>query len=189
MNSATFTRVAMRMRCAAIVMALAGTASAAPTWIDTPAWPTKASSVELTWLVSSVVVVGSDDMPRQAVELVVEVGGIERHVKLRSQFGQMVPSYQSVCGGTTFTKRGELSQINFEEGGFGGFLVRRAGDGVLEVVEWSQDDGGCDVHGQITACPRKDKVVASMHVPVGVTARERLFSVDAHGARTAFGCR
>jgi hypothetical protein len=192
MNSAAFARVAMRMRCAAamLALALAGTASAAPTWIDTPAWPAKASSAGLTWLVSSVVVVGSDDMPRQAVELVVEIGGIERHVKLRSQFGQMVPSYQSVCRGAAFPlKHGELAQINFEEGGFGGFLVRRAGDDALEVVEWTQEDGACEAHGKMTACPRKDKVVASMHVPAGVAVRERVFDVDAHGARTAFSCK
>jgi hypothetical protein len=174
----------------AILLVLAGTASAAPTWIDTPAWPAQATAANLTWLVSSVVVVGSDDMPRQAVELVVGIGGIERHVKLRSQFGQMVPSYQSMCGGTAFPlKHGELAQINFEEGGFGGFLVRRAGDDVLEVVEWSQEDGACEIHGKMTACPRKDKLVASMHVPAGIAVHEHLFDVDAHGTRTAFSCK
>ncbi|HEX4455905.1 MAG TPA: hypothetical protein VH143_33825 [Kofleriaceae bacterium] len=178
------------MRCAAILLALVGTASASTPWIDAPAWPAKASAAELTWLVSSVVVVGSDDMPRQAVELVVAIGGVERHVKLHSQFGQMVPSYQSVCGGAAFPlKHGELAQINFEEGGFGGFVVRRAADDVLEVVEWTQEDGACEVHGKTTACPRNDKLVATMHVPAGVNARERLFDVDAHGKRTAFACK
>jgi hypothetical protein len=161
-----------------LALVLAGTASAAP------------SSVELTWLVSGVVETGSDGMPRQPVELVVAVGGAVRQVKLRSQFGQRVPMYQSVCGNNLFTaKPGELAQINFEEGGFAGYLVRRGRNDTLEVVEWYETDGACEEHGQMTACPRQDKLVASMHVPAGIAVHERVFDVDAHGKRTAFSCK
>lgn len=190
MNSAALARVRFGMRCAAIVVGLVGTASAAPAWIDTPAWPEHATAAELTWLVSPAVAAGSNEMPNQPVELVVAIAGVERRVTLRPTYGQMVPTYQSICGNKAFApNRGELSQINFEEGGFGGFLVRRAGDDALEVVEWTQEDGACIVHGKMTACPRKDKVVASMHVPAGVTVREHVFELDAHGKRTPFSCK
>jgi hypothetical protein len=168
------------MRALAALIAFAGNASADT--IDTPAWPANAKAIELTWLVYPAV------DAKSPVELVVAIGGVERHIKLAPELGQLIPMYQSICGFTTFTKRGELSQINFEEGGFGGYLVRRAGNDVLEVVEWSQDDGGCDDHGKVTMCPRKDKLVASMHVPVGFTTREHVLDVDARGKRAALHC-
>jgi hypothetical protein len=169
-------------RSLAIVVAL--TCAVSADTIDTPAWPANAKAIELTWLVSPAV------DAKSPLELVVAIGAVERHVKLAPELGQLVPMYQSVCGYTTFTaKRGELAQINFEEGGFGGDLVRRAGSDALEIVEWSQEDGGCEVHGQITACPRKDKLVARMHVPVGFTVREHVLELDVRGKRTALACK
>jgi hypothetical protein len=122
------------------------------------------------------------------VELVVAIGGVQRSVKLAPQLGQLPAMYQHACGAHTFPlRRGELAQIAFEEGGFGGFVARVDGT-ALEIFEWNQSDGACDSHGQQVACPRHDKLAARMHVPAGVKLVEHLEVVDGKGARHPFGC-
>jgi hypothetical protein len=118
----------------------------------------------------------------------VAIGSVERVVKLSPQIGQMPAIYQHACAGSMLPlRRGELAQLTFEEGGFGGFIARRAGD-ALEIVAWEQEDGACDDHGKPVACPRRDKLVAHLHVPAGATLGEVIELVDAKGARHPFPC-
>ena len=178
-----------QMRLAiALVVGLAAGAHADTPWIDTPPWPAHADHAVLTWRVYPDLTAKPNEIPAAPVELVVSIGTVQRIVKLAPQIGQMPAMYQHACKDSVLPlRRGEVAQITFEEGGFGGGVVRRAGD-ALEVIEWNQDDGACDDHGKAVACPRKDKLVARLHVPAGVKLEEHLELVDAKGARHPFAC-
>jgi len=187
----------MRIRIAVVAVLLA--ARPAPVrgepWLDTPAWPAHATRMELTWLVHPELPAQPNQLPRAPVELVVSIGDIARTVALAPQVGALRARYQPRCA----TPRepaafpllsGELAKITFDAAGYGGFLVRRAGDDAVAVLGWELEDGACaGKHGEPAPCPRRDKLVMKLHVPAGVTIEERLVRVDARGARRAFACK
>ena len=171
------------MRAALVTLVVASTAHADPVWTDAPEWPSAGGAASLTWRVYP----AAKDA-KSPVEVVVAIGGVQRSIKLAPQLGQMPAMYEHACGARTFPlQRGELAQVAFEEGGFGGF-VARVDDTALEIVEWNLSDGACDVHGQPGPCPRHDKLAARMHVPAGTKLVEHLELVDGNGARHPFGC-
>jgi|HubBroStandDraft_6_1064221.scaffolds.fasta_scaffold38220_3 hypothetical protein len=177
----------MKLALAFVVVATS-TALADVPWSDTPAWPAATDHAVLTWRVYPDLPAKENELTKTPVDLVVAIGAVERVVKLAPQIGQMPAMYQHACAGSMLPlRRGELAQLTFEEGGFGGFIARRADD-VLEIVEWNQEDGACDDHGKPVACPRKDKLVARLHVPASVKLGEVIELVDAKGARHPFAC-
>ena len=114
--------------------------------------------------------------------------------KFSPQLGALKPLNLPLCEGVVNLvayplERGEVAKITFYEGGAGGFLVKRAASDVLSVIGWEQSDGACEVKGQVTMCPRHDKLVTKLHVPKGLEIRERIFELDAKGTRHAFDCK
>jgi len=168
----------------ALVALVTGVAVADPAWTDAPEWPATGGAASLTWRVYP----ADPSSAKSPVDVVVSIGGVKRTIKLAPQLGQMPAMYEHACGSTAFPlKRGEVAQLTFEEGGFGGF-VTRVDDTALEIVEWNLSDGACDVHGQPAPCPRHDKLAARMHVPAGTKLVEHVQLVDEHGAPHPFKC-
>ena len=171
------------MKSVALLAVLASSAVAEPGWHDTPAWPASGAA-SLTWRVYP----ADPTSIKAPMEVVVAIGGVQRTVKLAPQLGQMPAIYEHMCGETAFPlKRGEVAQITFEEGGFGGFVARVDGT-ELEIVEWNESDGLCGSVNKPVPCPRHDTLAARMHVPDGVKLVEHIELVDAHGARRPFSC-
>jgi hypothetical protein len=167
----------------ALVLATAGELHAEP------------DAIELTWLVAPDLPAKPNQLPATPVSLVVTIGGVDRVVKLAPQVGQLRPYYQPVCAGRsklpsaeTPLGHGEVARITFDEGGFGGYIVRRADNDTLEVIAWSLGDGACDDHGKPVACPRKDSVVTKISAPAAATVHEHLVRIDDHGNHHPFAC-
>jgi hypothetical protein len=172
----------MRSAVVLVAVVLAGSAVADPAWTDAPAWPASGAA-SLTWRVSP-----ADRNAKSPVELVVAIGGVQRSVKLAPQLGQMPAIYEHVCDSTAVPlRRGEVAQLTFEEGGFGGYVARVTGS-ALEIVEWNMSDGMCGTLAKPVPCPRHDTLAARMHVPEGVKLVEHVELVDKHGARRPFVC-
>ncbi|HEY3806645.1 MAG TPA: hypothetical protein VGL61_28775 [Kofleriaceae bacterium] len=161
-------------------------------WIDSPRWPA-GNRVELAWLVYPTVprvYQGMGDTMVAPLQLVATIGSVSRVVTFDPQLGSLKLYFQSACGSDGLPpERNEIAKLVFEEGGFGGELVRRDGDGVVEILDWSQSDGACpDAHGQPAACKPHEKLVARMHVPHGATFTQAIYDVDDAGARHPFDC-
>ncbi|HUJ62286.1 MAG TPA: hypothetical protein VLX92_27455 [Kofleriaceae bacterium] len=155
-----------------------------------------ADPLDVEWRVYPMPDPSSIDGSKQPVELVATVGAATQRVKLPAQLGQLPPRYQTACRGklprgedvVSPLRAGELAAIAFEEGGTGGYLLRRSGDR-LAVIAWSQDDGACPGRrDEPVACPRHDRVVTELRVPAFASIREHIALVDAKGGRRAFAC-
>jgi hypothetical protein len=161
-------------------------------WIDAPSWPA-GDRIALAWLVHPAVsrtFHGMDNTLLAPLQLVATIGNVSRVVTFDLQFGDLKAMFQPACGSDTLPlERGEVAKIVFEEGGFGGELVRRAGSDAVEILDWTQEDGACpDARGQPVACKPKTKLAARMHVPRGATFTQAIYEVDAAGARHPFDC-
>jgi hypothetical protein len=178
-------------------LAWATTASAAPgRWLDRPPWPAtnRGDRIELTWLVYPIP--PPADTPantRSPLALEITIGGVTRVQTFPPQLGELSPLNLPLCASAVNLvayplARDEVAKITFYEGGAGGFVVKRAGGDVLAVFGWEQSDGACEAKGHVTTCPRRDKLVTKLHVPPGLEIRERIFELDAKGARHAFDC-
>jgi hypothetical protein len=177
------------MKRAAFVLLIATTASAAPRWVDTPAWPTaKPDAIDVTWVVHPIADASKPETTKAPLDLEVTIGSVTRTIKLDPQFGALSPINQTVCKTSAYPLgKHEVAKITFYEGGAGGYFIRRSG-AVLGIVDWSLTDGACpDKHGDPGACPRTEKLVIQLHAP-NVPVREHIVELDANGARHAFAC-
>ncbi len=174
--------------------------SPSPPFVDAPAWPAAAPGARLkvTWVVHPARGTPSDppESRRRHVEIVVRIGAVARRLDLKSRVGSLFPDEQSVCHASlpqesiTYPKeRDELAKLTFSMAGAVGYLVRRIGPDLLEVVEWAQDDGACpDGKGDVGPCPRDDRPLYRMHVPKNVPIDEAIIEVDGRGKETPFSC-
>lgn len=121
--------------------------------------------------------------------LTLEIRG-GRTIELEPQMGSLFPFNQSVCKSTAYPlEPGELAKITFYEGGAGGYVVRRKGDG-LELVAWSQADGACadESTGDPVACPPMYERVQMIDAVPNARVEETIVELDAAGMRTVMSC-
>jgi hypothetical protein len=156
-------------------------------WLDSPAWPAT-GDVEIAWLVGTVLVPrkSNPDVLESPLAVAVTVGGVSRVAFLKQQFGDLKARHQSACGHALL--KSEVASITFAEAGQGGYVVRRKASDVLELVSWDQEDGACDDHGRVVACPRHEVARVRMHVPAKAKVHEAIFTTDGDGKRTPFTC-
>jgi hypothetical protein len=162
-----------------ILACLAGTAAADP--------PVR---VELTWVVHPPPKTSKDDYPKQPLDLVIKIGATTKTIKLAAQMGSLQPYNQAMCKSGAYPfERGEIAKITFYEGGAGGYFIRRAKPG-FELVDWGQTDGACpDGKGDVTVCPRSEKVVQKLDLPEGGKFFESIVEIDDAGKRHALSCK
>ena len=184
-------------------------ARASAHFVDTPPWPSPGTTplaLKLTWVVypsrpeSAPAIV--DDVPnparRRHVELVARIGAVARRLDLGAHTGALSPGNQSVCHAAlprdaiSYAKqRGEVAKMAFFRAGAVGYVVRRGGDDVLEVVEWAEDDGVCpDGKGKETSAPSpaEERSLFTMNVPRGVPITEAMIEVQGPGKEIPFSC-
>jgi hypothetical protein len=171
-------------------------AAAAPAraerWVDKPAWPDKATKATIRWVVHPAPVPDEDSLPKRPMTFELTIGDVTRVVVLAPQSGRLDRDHQPSCakvGTNAFPLRtDEVGKITFYLAGFGGFVVRRDGD-ALAVIAWEEEDGACaSPHGRLVVCPRRDTVIAKLHVPEGLALTEKIVELDAKGVRHAFDC-
>jgi len=162
------------------VAALAPVAHAEPTapeWRDTPAWSdaSKDKRIRLLWDI------GPDrknphdpygdgfGLPLHPVDVVLELGGVTRRIKLPPETGGLGAYNQVIChkdGGPYPLAPNEVAKLTFYEGGASGYAVVRNAQDVLEIHHWSQTDGACDgPNHTMVACPISDQLVTRFHIP------------------------
>lgn len=165
-------------------------ATASPRWVDKPAWPKKAETVEIAWLVHPVPEDATTPETTLApVDVEITVGSVTRKIKLAPRFGGLYPYNQAVCKTTSYPLlKSEVAKITFYEGGAGGYFVRRARD-VLAIIYWNESEVCNDKHGNLIECPRSERVVFQLHVPAHAKIRESLVEVDNAGARHPLACQ
>ena len=146
-------------------------------------------ALELTWVVHPAD--PTEDYPGgYPLDLVVGT----QTIALEKQIGRLVAPFQSVClddpQNPFALAHDEVAKITFEEGGFGGYVVKRSSPRGLALISWSQSDGMCtDATDQPTECPRHDKEVRLLDVPVDVKVRQHLVMIDNTGKQTPFDCK
>lgn len=146
--------------------------------IDTPAWPTPATDLKITWAVYPEIQDKQTGDPKRKLELVVRIGAVARRVDLGQQTGMLFFYNQSVCHSTAYPlEKDQISKITFYLGGAGGYFVKKVGDD-LDVYSWSQSDGACpDEKGGLTACPVYEHIVVRIPIPSGVKISERIVEI------------
>jgi hypothetical protein len=179
----------------ALVLALVAGQARADHWIDIPAWPkAMPATAQLRWVLKPALPAGDNELAKRPVTLELEVDGITRAVVLDPQIGELKRDYLPLCaaagGSNAFPLgKGEVGELTFFEAGYGGFIVKRSGDALI-VTAWELEDGACaGKHGEPTACPRRDKQVARLHVPAKLKLEESIVEVDAKGNRTPLDCK
>ena len=159
-----------------------------------PAWPEVATGTKLTltWTIYAPhpdPAYPDDGLrARHIVELVAQVGGVARRLRLPPQAGGFFENDQSLCH-PEMLGPGEVSSIGFYLGGVAGFFVRRGPDDTLTIHGFVSTDGLCtDPAGNTIACPRPTKALATMRIPANVSIVEAIVVRDEAGKREPFAC-
>ena len=150
-------------------------------------------TVKVTWVVRepSVPHQTYQDMLLRPVALEITIGESLGRLELKPQMGSLFPYHQSVCKTTTFPLGpDEVAKITFEEGGAGGYVIRRKPADTLEVLAWSQSDGACidEKSGDMIACAVTYESVKKLPIPAGAKIVEALLEVDPTGTRRPIRC-
>ncbi len=135
--------------------------------------------------------VNTQDYPLAPLEL--KVG--DKVLKLEPQMGALNATYQSVCHPDKTESYAypmgadDVAKITFEEGGVGGYLVKRV-DGKLVLFTWGQSDGACEdpKTKEITECPISTKQARVLDAPATAEVIQRLLVVDAAGKQAPIDC-
>jgi hypothetical protein len=149
--------------------------------------------VKLTWVVREPSIPHDtyQDMLLRPVALEIRIGESLGSLELKPQLGSLFPFHQSVCKTTTFPLGPhEVARITFEEGGAGGYVVRRKPENTLDVLAWSQSDGACidERTGDMIACAVTYETVKKLPIRRDATIEEALVEVDASGTRKSIVC-
>jgi hypothetical protein len=157
-------------------------------WLDSPAWPA-GDTLDATWLIYPIPAGAHDpETIRAPMQLVLAIAGVERVVDFPPQLGALKPSMLQACSSDRVLAPRELAKITFEEGGFGGGLVRRMGPDSVEVVAWDVSDAPCGRRDHPVPCPQHQVPLARLHTPAKAKLHELAFSVDEAGQRHPVGC-
>jgi hypothetical protein len=149
-------------------------------------------TLELTWLVYPYLRDAKDPGRMPVASLALMVGN--ERIELKPQTGSIKPHHQSTChrgaGPHTYPlEADEVAKITFSEGGDGGYLVKRAPDGLV-LMEWEQTPLACldEKTNQPKDCPRREFGERVLNAPTNLEIVQRLIQVDAAGTQKPFPC-